>query len=117
MVVRRPTKLHVGYACIKVRVSKEMEEEHGSYSGLKKVITLAEDSSFGIEGVNTLLHELLHAIYLFGSLQNSELTSDQQKADEERTVTVLANHLTDALRRNPQLLAWIQAELKPGGEK
>lgn len=108
-----PRRLRVGYADITVRLSEDLEDQHGLYSPAKKLITLAKtaDSSRGAEGVNTLLHELLHAGYELAQLRNLELSSEQARADEERVVTVLANHLTELFARNPKLLKWIALEL------
>lgn len=109
-----PKELDVSYTTIKVRVSKELEDDHGLYLAAKKLVRLAEDSCEGPEGVNTLLHELLHAGYDLGSLRNPDLSSDAAKADEERVVTVLANLLTELFSRNPRVLKWIAAELRSG---
>ena len=107
---RRPSSLRVGYTDIRIRV-EDSEDNHGAYSSVKKTVTLATDSSTGPEGVNTLLHELLHAGYDLGSLRCTGLSADDAKADEERVVTVLANHLTELFRRNPRLVAWMTEEL------
>lgn len=113
-MARPPKQLDVGYTTIKIVVSKELEDDHGLYLAPKKLVRLAEDSCEGPEGVNTLLHELLHAGHDLGALRNPELSSDAAKADEERVVTVLANLLTETFKRNPRLLKWIATELRSG---
>ena len=112
---RRPSKLKVGYTDIRVRVSRDLEGVYGEYQGARKLILLdRERGAHGPDGVNTLLHELLHAGYDLGELKNSGLSADEAKHDEERVVTVLANHLTELFRRNRGLLRWIEAELGNG---
>ncbi len=53
--------------------------------------------------VDTLLHEIYHAIYKWHSLRKHD--------DEERICSVMATGLTQVLRDNPKLLAWILKSL------
>ena len=50
----------------------------------------------------TLIHEILHAIWLVGSV-------DQAGDNEERLVTNLAHHLAQVIRDNPDLMLWLSA--------
>lgn len=55
--------------------------------------------------VDTLLHEILHAIWALGHLK-----SKAQK--EERAVAVIATYLTQVIRDNPDLMKWIAKNLR-----
>lgn len=56
------------------------------------------------EVVNTILHEILHAIY-----QQNDIP---RKPSEEEVVTKLTNGLEEALRGNQHLLDWFYKKLK-----
>lgn len=47
----------------------------------------------------TLLHEILHACWYAGSLEDTDA--------EERTVNVLAMQMAMVIRDNPKLMSWI----------
>ncbi len=57
-----------------------------------------------IKMANTMLHEVLHACFYIADLQ------DEDK--EERTVTTLANQLSQVWRDNPALIDWLNATLR-----
>lgn len=59
-----------------------------------------------VEAANTLLHEIMHAAWLDGGLE------DEDK--QERTITVLANQLTGIWRDNPALVAWLDHNIGGG---
>ena len=64
--------------------------------------TIRVDSSYGpIQTAETLLHELLHAVWSAWRVQDAD--------DEERTVSSLALGLTALWIDNPGLLAWFAA--------
>jgi len=78
-------------------------ESFGDFTYLKTQIRI--DSR--LEGgalVDTLLHELFHAIWAVGQLK-----SKAQK--EERAVAVMATYMTQILRDNPHLMKWITKNL------
>ncbi len=53
--------------------------------------------------LNTLIHEMLHHMWSLYSMDEGSLT-------EERVVDSLANGLSEALVRNPELARWIQRQ-------
>ena len=55
--------------------------------------------------VDTVLHELNHAIWAIGNLKT-------EKEEEERVVAVMASYWTQILRDNPHLIRWIIRNLK-----
>ena len=54
--------------------------------------------------VDTLLHELFHAIWSIGQLKEKD-------QEEERAVAVMASYMTQILRDNPNVVMWITKNL------
>jgi hypothetical protein len=52
----------------------------------------------------TVLHELLHAVFAVASVQ--------AKQGEEHIVSVVATHLAQIIRDNPEFVTWLQATVK-----
>ncbi len=76
----------------------------GDFTYLKMQIRV--DSRLeGAALVDTLLHEIFHAIWAMGQLK-----SKAQK--EERAVAVMATYMTQVIRDNPHLMKWITKNLK-----
>jgi hypothetical protein len=55
--------------------------------------------------VDTLLHEVFHAIWAIGQLKD-------KGQEEERAVAVMATYMTQVIRDNPHLMRWIAKNLK-----
>ncbi len=71
----------------------------------RKAIYIAPHSH-PIEQVDTLIHEILHAIYS----QRGIYTADN-RGEEEHLVHQFAGGLTEVMARNPKLVDWIQEQL------
>mgnify|MGYP000389055993 FL=1 len=80
------------------------EELFGDFSYINSRIRI-EQNLTGPPLVDTVLHEVLHAIWRLGQLKD-------KKEDEERTVSVMASYLTQVLRDNPALMPWLRKHLK-----
>jgi hypothetical protein len=78
-------------------------EIFGDYSYINNLIRI-EKTLTGGPFVDTLLHEMLHAIWRLGQLKDVKET-------EERTVSVTASYLAQIIRDNPELIAWLQKEM------
>ena len=79
-------------------------ETFGDFTYLKTQIRV--DSRLkGPAKVDTLLHEVFHAIWAMGQLK-----SKAQK--EERAVSFMATYMTQVLRHNPQVIRWSSKNLK-----
>ena len=76
------------------------EEAQGEFFPTLNKIGLKESSHNSIEGVNTLLHEILHGIVYQWSIEMGD--------KEEQTVNTLANGLTTVLVDNPWLISYIK---------
>lgn len=80
------------------------EASYGQWRSLEQKILVDRDQN-PLTTLSTVLHELLHAIrWAYGV---------EPKDSEERQVNVEANGLTQVLRDNPHLLAWINHILAP----
>ncbi len=101
-----PPLLYLGYRDIKLKRTGSLPpEEYGNWSPDKGQIAIATGKQ-PVEEANTVLHEVLHACL---KLSADPITESEEK--EERLVTVLANQLTEVWRRNPDLIAYLDARL------
>lgn len=103
-----PKTIELGYKTFNVRII-EAHPGHplaGSLDFHPGNLTIEHDKNYAPhELVNTVVHEALHAIWRL-----SDIGGDQQH--EEYVVTVMANGLTDLMRRNPDLMGWIKEALE-----
>ena len=104
-----PSKIKVSCYDIAIKQwhpeSANAKENYGQFS--------SQDLSIGIDAsvhpvklVDTLIHEVYHAIFWTGGLKDED--------DEERTVGVLATGFTQVCRDNPELVKFIQSNLNGG---
>ena len=80
-------------------------EAFGDFNYLLMRIRLDENLK-GPVLVDTLIHELNHAVWAIGILKTKE-------EEEERVCSVMASMWTQIYRDNPKLMAWIKKNLKP----
>jgi predicted Zn-dependent protease len=104
----RPVKpIRVGYRHYQVRdwtqADQAITEAHGMCDKLRGVIYVCTDAE-PLVVVDTLIHEILHAIWHEYGLGDSEA--------EERCVLVLASGLTQVLADNPHLRVWINKQTR-----
>ena len=79
-------------------------EAFGDFNYLNMHIRVDENLK-GTVLVDTVLHELNHAIWAIGNLKS-------EKEEEERVVAVMASYWTQILRDNPHLVKWIIKNIK-----
>ena len=79
------------------------EELFGDFSYINSRIRIEENLK-GTALVDTVLHEILHAIWKLGQLKD-------KREDEERAVAIMATYLTQVLRDNPKMLTWLKKNL------
>lgn len=107
-------KIKVGYSDVKLEYvgeedSKWLKEHHGEFIAETSVIKLAKNQRPS-EELNTLIHEILHAIvYTYGLNNDAGVLKKTQ--DEEQVVAVLANGLQQIIRDNPKFLAYVSKQL------
>lgn len=102
-----PTSVKVGYRVYRIEVlhpvSAKARQLYGECSHMERVIRV--DLAHGRrEAANTLLHELLHAAFRGGNLED--------KDDEERTVSTLADMLSAIWIDSPEVMAWISENVQ-----
>ena len=106
-MTKRPAKIKV--ACFDIDVIDFTQHEatllarFGEFSALENRIRI-DPAINRIKGIDTLLHELSHAIYWAYGIE------DEDK--EERIVGTFATAWTQIFRDNPDLLVFIQESLK-----
>tara|TARA_R100000951_G_C2623429_1_gene175272 strand:- start:584 stop:883 length:300 start_codon:yes stop_codon:yes gene_type:complete len=79
------------------------DELFGDFSYINSRIRIEENLK-GTALVDTVLHEILHAIWKLGQLKD-------KREDEERAVAIMATYLTQVLRDNPNMLTWLKKNL------
>ena len=79
------------------------DELFGDFSYINSRIRIEENLK-GSALVDTVLHEILHAIWKLGQLKD-------KREDEERAVAIMATYLTQVLRDNPMMLTWLKKNL------
>jgi predicted nucleic acid-binding protein len=79
------------------------DELFGDFSYINSRIRI-EQNLKGTALVDTVLHEILHAIWKLGQLKD-------KREDEERAVAIMATYLTQVLRDNPNMLTWLKKNL------
>ena len=108
-------KIKVGYSDVKIEYldpktnAKWCRDHHGEFVPETSVIKLAKEQRPS-EELNTLIHEILHAItYIYGL--NNDAGPLKKTQVEEQVVAVMANGLQQIIRDNPQLLAYVNRQL------
>lgn len=76
---------------------------YGEFSAMEGLIRI-DPQAGRIKTLDTLLHELLHAIYWTWNIHDTD--------DEERTVASMSTGLTQVIRDNPDLLRFILESIK-----
>jgi len=79
------------------------DELFGDFSYINSRIRIEENLK-GTALVDTVLHEILHAIWKLGQLKD-------KREDEDRAVAIMATYLTQVLRDNPKMLTWLKKNL------
>ena len=101
--VSYPTKIRIGPNDVEVEYVSLNGELFGDYSFINNLIRV-DKTLRGGPLVDTVLHEILHAIWRLGQLKDVKET-------EERTVSVTASYFAQIIRDNPELIAWLQKEI------
>jgi len=96
-----PATIKIGYQDIKVS-EEDLVDSQGCYQAELSKIRIKEGLD-GREQLNTVLHEILHAIVYTYGLKKDFKTDEE----EEKIVNALGNGLTEVLVRNKELVAFI----------
>lgn len=100
-----PHIIRVGPHEIRVGVVKKIGKKNprGQFDG--DSITLRKEHQSAQDAVDTLMHEILHAIWLLAKI-------DAGKGDEEAIIYTMATWLTTTLFiDNPKLIVWLAGTL------
>lgn len=97
-----PNLIKLGYQDIKI-VQEDLVDAQGCYQAEQSKIRIKEGLE-GREQLNTVLHEILHAIVYAYGLKKDFKTDEE----EEKIVNALGNGLTEVLVRNKELVTFIE---------
>lgn len=108
LLAKMPDKIRVGTQEYTVSAVSGLTSDEGEVNGLCEPQHLRIGVDDGLVSkalvVDTLFHEVLHAIWDERSLPN--------KPNEERAVRSLATGIVGLFQDNPKLLTWIKQGLK-----
>lgn len=100
--MKLPETICIGYQDIEVLETDFPDYDHGVYLSDRSQIRIQKGMA-AREGLNTVLHECLHAIIYVYGFKSYFKTDD----DEEKLVGALGNGLAEVFSRNPELAKWV----------
>lgn len=102
---RLPKKLRISAYDFRLELwdssQAQSTRKFGEFSAIEQRITIQAEYASPVTMVDTLLHEILHAIYWVHGIDD--------KDEEERIVNTMAVAWTQVWRDNPALLDWLTA--------
>jgi hypothetical protein len=103
---RLPSSLRIGPFDVHIETREKLADEDtwGTYNGASLIMQFQSGQPSNTFAVDTVLHEINHAIYRIFGLREGD--------DEERIVGVMATGITQVLRDNPKLVAWLREILE-----
>jgi len=108
--------IKIGYRDIEIKHSKpdfitdHLTDCYGIYDSRKGLIEI-QDNLSSQKHLNTLLHEIMHAIIDIGGLNKSGAPLEEED-DEEIVVHQVSNYFLGVCRDNPWLINYIKENLK-----
>lgn len=82
----------------------EARKNYGTFVPAEQEIRLHDEYASGSMAVDTVLHELIHAIFAVATVQVEH--------GEEHVVSAVATCLAQIIRDNPEFVSWLQATVK-----
>lgn len=82
----------------------EARKSYGTFVPAEQEIQLQREYTSGSMATETVLHEVIHAIFAVATVQ--------VKQGEEHIVSVVATYLAQIIRDNPDFVAWLQGTVK-----
>lgn len=82
----------------------DARNNYGTFVPAEQEIRLQQAYASGSMAVDTVLHELVHAIFSVATVQ--------VKQGEEHIVSVVATYLAQVIRDNPDFVIWLQQTVK-----
>lgn len=104
-----PRQVHVGYRDYAIiRWDSHESKSEGCLGQTDNLLAMIKVDAFLIDRdpvktANTLLHEILHACWYVGDIEDSD--------KQEKVVTVIANQLAQLWRDNPAVVTYLDAAL------
>jgi hypothetical protein len=78
----------------------EARKNYGTFVPAEQEIRLHQQYASGSMAVDTILHEVIHAIFAVGTVQVEQ--------GEEHVVSNVATYLAQIIRDNPDFVSWLQ---------
>jgi hypothetical protein len=106
-----PQSIRVGpydVAVVLVDAFEDDDDCYGYFSNDPPTIQLLQRYASPVLAVDTVLHEIAHAIWWASALP-------KKRCDEERAIAALAPGFVQVFRDHPELLEWIKSSLSRSG--
>ena len=99
------SRVKIGFMDVAVVETTAMDDEYqyGEYDSKTNTIKISPELS-DLDKINTLLHEIIHAILFERGVTAEGGMFDDKEKDEEFLVNTLSNGLIQVLRDNPKIL-------------
>jgi len=99
------SELKIGYATVAVNevAAAEKDYDYGEFDSDAKIISLNQELN-PTDKINTLIHEIFHAILWERGVSESGGILDQKEKEEENIVNCLGNGFTQLIQDNPKLI-------------
>ena len=78
----------------------EARKNYGTFVPAEQEIRLHQEYASGSMAVETVLHEVIHAVFAVATVQVEQ--------GEEHVVSSLATYLAQIIRDNPEFVRWLQ---------
>jgi hypothetical protein len=82
----------------------EARKNYGTFVPAEQEIRLHPEYASGSMAVDTVLHEVIHAIFAIATVQTDQ--------GEEHIVANLATYLAQIIRDNPDFVTWLQQTVR-----
>ncbi len=104
--MKMPSYVRVGPYDVRIREldPSDAEKNYGLFHSEKMEIHLRKEFSCPQQAADTLLHEILHAVWHIAGMNH--------KDGEERLVATLATQICAVVRQNPEIVKFLQMALK-----
>lgn len=101
--MRKPTSVKIFGQKYKIRYDYASEENYGVTDSQNNLIHMRNDMQ-NDKQIRVLMHELTHAVLA------ESLLSGRKRLTEEEVCDLVGFHITDMLRDNPEIVAWLLSE-------
>lgn len=108
------SQLKIGYSTIavnEVAAIEKIDGDYGEFDSDKKTISINKELDT-TDKINTLIHEILHAILWERGVAGSGGVLEEKESEEENIVFNIGNGLVQLIQDNPQIINLLNLLIK-----